>query len=756
MRFIHTGDIHWGMIPDADKPWGKERAQAIKDTFRSIVDYAREKEADCLFISGDLFHRQPLARDLKEVNYLFSTIPTVKILLIAGNHDRIRENSALLSFSWAPNVTFLMEDHLTSHYFEDINTEVYGFSYHKAEIKEPLLEGYPGSLKQPHPNPHGSRRGCLPSAHELQQPGTVSIFLHRPWHIHKPQVMAERKMAYCGSPEPLDITETGPHGFFFGEIHPTTRKITHLEFVPISSLQYIPLAVNVTPDTTNGELADRIAREIEKRGDKNIYRFRIKGMRDPETEFDLGLLLSRFRIGEIIDDSEPQYDFSALFAQHSSDMIGFFIQASAERKYEPRREKGSALRSQRPAAYHGRKELTAMKILDLHIDGFGKFHNRDISFSDGLNIVYGKNEAGKSTLHTLSAACSSALSVSAGEPPAMIPTQNMSPGQTAAPMKDACVSNPAARFTALNVDSRKGARVFPLSMKPWERRRSPLRPYGTSCAAACRRPPIPIPSASVSSNCATDQGMVGELRNYIANLNTSGSIALNITKASAYLRSQRREVESQMVPEAARTYASLLGEIRKMEQEIASPRYANQLAAFRSQKNQVKKQLEDRQKEKEALLEKAAKGRQILLNSQFTDPDSVTAYTENAKQLFADHQAAQEACAKKSRILLPFLFFLLAAVCVGGSVLCLAFPALTARYLSLPLPLPAMGGGLAGLALVFLAGAFFSAVQGRRFKKERGRTARLLSEYFPNIWGTPLFHQRPWKHLRPRWVNSFV
>ena len=25
MRFIHTGDIHWGMTPDADKPWGKER-----------------------------------------------------------------------------------------------------------------------------------------------------------------------------------------------------------------------------------------------------------------------------------------------------------------------------------------------------------------------------------------------------------------------------------------------------------------------------------------------------------------------------------------------------------------------------------------------------------------------------------------------------------------------------------------------------------------------------------------------------------
>ena len=34
-----------------------------------------------------------------------------------------------------------------------------------------------------------------------------------------------------------------------------------------------------------------------------------------------------------------------------------------------------------------------MKILSLHIDGFGKFHDRDISFEDGLNVVYGKNEA---------------------------------------------------------------------------------------------------------------------------------------------------------------------------------------------------------------------------------------------------------------------------------------------------------------------------------------------------------------------------
>ena len=41
-----------------------------------------------------------------------------------------------------------------------------------------------------------------------------------------------------------------------------------------------------------------------------------------------------------------------------------------------------------------------MKLLELHINGFGKIHDRTISFSDGINVIYGRNEAGKSTLHT--------------------------------------------------------------------------------------------------------------------------------------------------------------------------------------------------------------------------------------------------------------------------------------------------------------------------------------------------------------------
>ena len=39
-----------------------------------------------------------------------------------------------------------------------------------------------------------------------------------------------------------------------------------------------------------------------------------------------------------------------------------------------------------------------MKIKKLKINGFGKINNTEVDFSDGINIVNGKNESGKTTL----------------------------------------------------------------------------------------------------------------------------------------------------------------------------------------------------------------------------------------------------------------------------------------------------------------------------------------------------------------------
>ena len=175
MKFIHTGDIHWGMSPDSDKPWSRERSRDIRDTFTAIIAKAKELRVDCLFIAGDLFHRQPLLRDLKEVNYLFSTIPQTQVVIIAGNHDRIRKNSAVLSFSWASNVTFLESEDVSSVYFEDINTEVTGFSYYTAEIPEPRLD----ALEAPEDGKIHILLGHKPRPDRPGGAGFLRIFVYR-------------------------------------------------------------------------------------------------------------------------------------------------------------------------------------------------------------------------------------------------------------------------------------------------------------------------------------------------------------------------------------------------------------------------------------------------------------------------------------------------------------------------------------------------------------------------------------------------
>lgn len=45
------------------------------------------------------------------------------------------------------------------------------------------------------------------------------------------------------------------------------------------------------------------------------------------------------------------------------------------------------------------KEVDNMKIKRMELTGFGKFHNKTLELSDGLNIIYGENESGKTTIH---------------------------------------------------------------------------------------------------------------------------------------------------------------------------------------------------------------------------------------------------------------------------------------------------------------------------------------------------------------------
>jgi len=55
-----------------------------------------------------------------------------------------------------------------------------------------------------------------------------------------------------------------------------------------------------------------------------------------------------------------------------------------------------------------------MKITEVQIDNFGKLRNEKFTFSDGITVIYGRNEAGKSTLHTFLLAMLFGLEIASG------------------------------------------------------------------------------------------------------------------------------------------------------------------------------------------------------------------------------------------------------------------------------------------------------------------------------------------------------
>lgn len=354
MKFLHIADVHLGAAPDSGMPWGKEREKEIWNSFQSVVTVCNEERVDLLLIAGDLFHRQPLVRELKEVNYILSKLTTAQAVIMAGNHDFIGARSNYQDFEWNERVHMFLENRMSVLTFKELDTEVYGFSYHTRDITEPLYD-----VVKPAENgrihillAHGGDEKDIPfNRRKLLESGFDYIALG---HIHKPEIISDR-MAYSGSLEPLDKNETGERGYILGELAKDGQGKTTaaIRFINSASRQYKRIVLPVDQNSTNGSLQDRAREEILANGVTNIYSFCIQGVRDETIHFDKGALKTTGNVLEVEDQSTPDYDFDSLYRENADNMIGMFIQRIRD---NPERDEIA-----RKALYYGIEALLGSK-----------------------------------------------------------------------------------------------------------------------------------------------------------------------------------------------------------------------------------------------------------------------------------------------------------------------------------------------------------------------------------------------------------
>lgn len=322
MRFIHMADIHLGARPDLGRPWGAARAAEIWESFASVLERARNEAVDLVLIAGDLFHGQPLVRDLKEVDYLFSTLPG-QVVLIAGNHDYMKQNGTYAHYVWSDNVHFLGDSDMDRVILDSIGTEVYGFSYHSRELAE---RRYDNLTVEESPYykillAHGGDREHSPFSRELVK---KAGFDYIAWgHIHKPRLDMQIPMGFPGSLEPLDETETGSHGYIEGEI---TDGFCRAVFVPASKREYRSITLTDDGQQSNGSLRKQLSDQIAKQGMQHMYSVLIAGKRNPDIHYDIPYLSCAGNILHIEDRTQPDMDYETLREVHEKDLLGKYIE----------------------------------------------------------------------------------------------------------------------------------------------------------------------------------------------------------------------------------------------------------------------------------------------------------------------------------------------------------------------------------------------------------------------------------------------
>ena len=288
-----------------------------------MIQLCEDEQIDLLLLAGDLFHRQPLLRELKELNYLFSGLSHTEVVFIAGNHDYIKPNSYYRTFQWTENVHPLLSETIDMAELETLGVCVYGLSYHQKEIRERIYEDAFPQKRQPIEIllAHGGDEKHIPvNKNKIVNLGYDYIAFG---HIHRPGIIETNKAYYSGSLEPTDKNDIGPHGYIEGVIENGAVKA---EFVPFAKREYIHLKVRVQEFMTSRAVKEKVSKAITEHGIQNIYKIILEGFREPDMLYDLKSMDVYGNILEIIDGTEPAYDYDKLQKLNEDNLLGKYIE----------------------------------------------------------------------------------------------------------------------------------------------------------------------------------------------------------------------------------------------------------------------------------------------------------------------------------------------------------------------------------------------------------------------------------------------
>ncbi len=145
-------------------------------------------------------------------------------------------------------------------------------------------------------------------------------------HILKGRQLEPGRAVLAGALEPTDCNDTGSHGYWCGELEKSGAACgTELHFYPIKNCEYCHEVVEMTAETTERELLQKVKRLLAERPDYQYFRIYLEGYTDPDNFFELEHLAALERIVDVTSHLVPDYHYEKMLLENKDSILGKYI-----------------------------------------------------------------------------------------------------------------------------------------------------------------------------------------------------------------------------------------------------------------------------------------------------------------------------------------------------------------------------------------------------------------------------------------------
>lgn len=347
VRFIHTSDIHLDTSFSGSgfpSRLGDRKREAIRGTFRRVVEDARKNKVDFLLIAGDLFELDRITPDTFEfIKQQFENLDSIRVFISPGNHDPFMKGSPYKEESWPSNVHIFNVEEFQSVELPELVVRITGFGFVGASLEEHHFQRLPVLSKELFNIvlSHGSDVSRVPVGKSRHGPFSVEDIAGKNvqycalGHYHQQHQLQnpidDAQIWYSGIPEGRGWDETGDCGYLFGEI---TDGTLHLESRFCSQYPLNALTIDCDTFSTREQILDSILQHKGIEFDpKTILRIRLAGALDPRLDLSLSELEERLA-GETLylqwdDQTHSALDFDSIALEKT--LRGRFVRILNER-----------------------------------------------------------------------------------------------------------------------------------------------------------------------------------------------------------------------------------------------------------------------------------------------------------------------------------------------------------------------------------------------------------------------------------------